>query len=74
MVVDQPKAARRYRSELAHTDRFYARAIVLGVLIEQIEPGSDWRKRLVALIDKYPKVPTAKMGFPADWRTRTFWV
>ena len=73
MVVDQPKAANRFRSEMGSTDRFYARAVVLIALLGSVAPGSAWMRRLVELIDRYPTVPTSAMGFPADWRTRPLW-
>lgn len=73
MLVNQPKAARQFRSEMINPDRFYARAIVLIALLDMIAPGSDWKQRLIALIDRFPSVPTAAMGFPVDWRTRTVW-
>lgn len=73
MLVDRPKVANRYKSELDPNDRFYARAVVLGALLEMIEPASDWRQRLISLIERYPKVQTSAMGFPPDWRTRAFW-
>lgn len=73
MLVDQPKVANRFRSELGGTDRFYARAVVLVALLGAVAPGSGWMQRLIHLIDRYPAVPTAQMGFPADWRTRRIW-
>ncbi|HEU4453669.1 MAG TPA: Abi family protein [Longimicrobium sp.] len=73
MLVDQPLSVKSLAAEFTDRERFYARAIVMGALVEVIDPGSDWRKRLIALIDAYPKVPTAAMGFPANWRTRNFW-
>jgi hypothetical protein len=52
---------------------FYARAIVLIALLDAVAPRSGWTARLIALIDRYPMVPTQAMGFPADWRTRPIW-
>lgn len=73
MNVDQPMAAKRLQPELGRTDLFYARAIVLGELVMVIDPASDWKRRLRALVDRYPGVPLGVMGFPADWSTRAFW-
>lgn len=73
MLVDQPKAAKRFQGELVRTDRFYSRAVVLIALLDAIAGGSGWKQRLIALIDRYPGVPTAAMGFPADWRRRAVW-
>jgi len=52
MVVDQPKAANRLKSEMSSTDRFYARAVVLIALLESVAPGSGWTQRLVNLIER----------------------
>ncbi|HEU0051609.1 MAG TPA: Abi family protein [Longimicrobium sp.] len=73
MLVDQPLAVKPLRAEFAQRDRFYARAIVMAALLEAIEPGSDWRKRLVALLDEFPMVQPTALGFPPDWRRRDFW-
>jgi abortive infection bacteriophage resistance protein len=73
MLVDQPKAAKKFRSEMASTDRLYARVIVLLALLDGIAHGSDWKQRLIDLIDRFPGIPTAAMGFPADWRLRAVW-
>lgn len=73
MHVDQPLAATRMRAEQTPTDRLYARLVAIGALLEMIDPGSDWRQRLVALSARYPSVPLAPMGIPAGWDTRPFW-
>jgi abortive infection bacteriophage resistance protein len=72
--VDQPMAAKKLKAELGGAgDRYYARAVVMSALLEMIDPDSDWKARLVALLDRHPGIPTAAMGFPPDWRARPFW-
>ena len=73
MLVDQPRVAKKLRSELASTDRFYARAVVLAALLRSLDPASRWKQRLQDLLARYPGVPLSAMGFPADWHTRDFW-
>lgn len=73
MVVDQPRAAKRLKAEFTSTDRFYARAVVLSVLLEAAGHGAAWRQRLVALLGRFPLVQPASMGFPADWQSRSLW-
>jgi abortive infection bacteriophage resistance protein len=73
MHVDQPLAAKKLRSEMIPTDRLYARLVVLAGLVEMIDPATDWKQRLVALVARSPSVPLAPMGVPADWDTRPFW-
>jgi abortive infection bacteriophage resistance protein len=73
MHVDQPIAAKKLRSEMMPTDRLYARLVVLAALLEMIEPGSDWKRRLAGLMERYPTVPLVQMGIPAGWEARPFW-
>ncbi|MGI4831144.1 MAG: Abi family protein [Janthinobacterium lividum] len=75
MLVNQPTRAKAFSSELATVaqQRFYGRAIVLGALLNKLDPGYLWRTELVTLIGASPTVPLANMAFPADWRTRPFW-
>lgn len=73
MHVDQPVGARRLRGEQGRTDLLYARLVVLGALLDVIGGGAEWKRRLCALVDRYPCVPLTVMGFPTDWRTREFW-
>ena len=75
MLVNQPTRARAFSSELVAVaqQRFYGRAIVLGALLDKLNPGYTWRAELVALVQQYPFVPVAGMGFPMDWQTRPFW-
>ncbi|HEX8317337.1 Abi family protein [Longimicrobium sp.] len=73
MHVDQPLAAKKLRSEMTPTDRLYARLIVLGALLEAVDPGSDWKQRLVGLVKHYPTVPLGLIGMPAGWENSPFW-
>ena len=73
MHVDQPVAAKKLRCEMTPTDRLYARLVVLASLLEMIGPGMDWKRRLVALLRRYPTVPLSQMGIPAGWDGRPFW-
>jgi len=47
--------------------------VMLDYLLSIIAPGSEWRERLVALIDGCPLADPASMGFPEGWRERTAW-
>jgi abortive infection bacteriophage resistance protein len=73
MHVDQPLAAKKLRSEMTPTDTLYARFVVLGALLEMVDPATDWKRRLIALIQRYPTVPLSQMGIPAGWDARAFW-
>lgn len=74
MHVDQPLAAKRLRAEMIPTDRLYARLVVLAALLEMIDPGTDWKQRLMTLVGRYPAVPLHQMGIPAGWIARPFWM
>lgn len=73
MHVDQPVGARKLRGEQGRTDLLYARIVVLAALLDVIGGGAEWKQRMAALADRYPRVPLSGMGFPEDWRTRVFW-
>jgi len=73
MLVDRPKAAKNLKAEFASTECFYARAVVLSSLLDASGHGRPWRRRLIALLDRYPIARPSSMGFPPDWRTRSFW-
>lgn len=73
MHVDQPVGAKKLRGELGRTDVLYARLVVLAALLDVMDAGAEWKRRLIELIDRYPRVPHDVMGFPDDWQTRDFW-
>ena len=68
--------AKAVSAEMTQTaqEKFYGRAIVLVSLLNRIEPIADWKQRLIDLFARYATVPLAQMGFPHDWRTRSFWL
>lgn len=73
MHVDQPVGAKKLRGEMGRTDVLFARLVVLAALLDMIGAGVEWKRRLVELMDRYPGVPRAIMGFPEGWQTREFW-
>lgn len=73
MHVDQPVGAKKLRAELGRTDVLYARLVILAALMDAMGAGAEWKRRLTELMDRYPNVPRAVMGFPEDWQARGFW-
>ena len=76
LLVNAPKKAKSYASDLADNTRFYSRLIVLAGLLKEIDPngGHGWRPQLVQLIEGRPaNVGLDAMGFPTDWRARAIW-
>jgi abortive infection bacteriophage resistance protein len=73
MHVDQPVGAKKLRVELGRTDVLYARLVILAALMDAIGAGAEWKRRLIELMDRYPRVPRGVMGFPEGWQARDFW-
>jgi abortive infection bacteriophage resistance protein len=76
LIVNKPMAAKAVSSELRppQQERFYSRAVLIVALLKNVEPASDWRRRLLDLLTRYPRVQVIEMGFPADWAIRPFWL
>jgi len=51
----------------------YAVSVVLYELLKQIAPDTSWHTRLKDLLAKHPVTPLAPMGFPANWKSESFW-
>ena len=52
----------------------YNTLVMLGVLLNTIDPGTIWPSRIRALLDGSPGVDPAAMGFPDTWRSCPLWV
>lgn len=72
-MVIKPLVARKHSAFLLSNDRFYAMAVLLWELLRTIAPDSIWHKRLSDLFVQFPTVPSAAMGFPANWKNQPFW-
>ncbi|NOQ52069.1 MAG: Abi family protein [Desulfuromonadaceae bacterium] len=53
--------------------RIYNTLVMLAYMMDIINPGHHWKKRLGELFTRYPQVFERSMGFPADWRNRPIW-
>jgi hypothetical protein len=47
--------------------------VVLVGLLDIIEPGQHWARKLITLLRDHSWDITPLMGFPSDWRERTLW-
>ena len=56
-----------------NTNRIFGVLTVLMFLLKTIAPQSQWKKRLWDLLDKYPEIPLASMGFPTNWKECPIW-
>ncbi len=52
--------------------KLYNTFVMTGYLMDVINPGHHWKKRLKDLI-AYHNINTAKMGFPTDWQDKPIW-
>lgn len=72
--VDKPMRAKRIRDEFGSSmNTFFARAVAIVALFEEIGHDRYWKTRLRELIDSPPFVDETLMGFPDGWRAREFW-
>lgn len=53
--------------------QLYNTLAMLAVLLARIEPETYWSSRLQALIDHFPDIRLAAMGFPDQWRSFPLW-
>jgi abortive infection bacteriophage resistance protein len=72
-LVIKPLVAKKHTGFLKSNDRFYAMAVVLWDLLRVVAPQSIWNQRLAELLGQFPAVPSAAMGFPANWKDEPFW-
>ena len=54
-------------------NRLFVVLTMLSCLMRHVAPHSQWRQRLYNLFDRYPDIPIAAMGMPADWRNHALW-
>jgi len=69
----KPKKAKKFGEHFQDNTKFYAQASVINVFLQVIADGSSWQRRLKALLDEYPQIPSNKMGFPDKWEDHQFW-
>jgi len=51
----------------------YNALTLIHYMLDRAAPGSQWKSRLIDLLDTHPLKNLSAMGFPADWRTRSLW-
>lgn len=54
-------------------DRLYSLLAIIQYLISRINPHSNWKDRLIALLNDNSTVSLVTMGFPDDWNKRALW-
>lgn len=59
--------------EPASGRQIYNTLTICAHIIRKIAPGSDWKMRMVSLLNSHPNQDLAAMGFPSGWRLRPEW-
>ncbi len=54
-------------------NRLFAAMTVLRYLLRLAAPQSQWQIRFENLLDRYPEIPLALMGFPTNWKDSPLW-
>jgi abortive infection bacteriophage resistance protein len=73
MIPDAKHASDWHSPRAMQNNRVFVVLTILSVLSRRIAPQSGWRTRLYELFDRFPDVPVAQMGLPADWRNHPLW-
>lgn len=53
--------------------RMFAILTILRYLLKNVAPTSLWGYRFRDLLNRYPTISLAAMGFPLDWETHAMW-
>lgn len=69
----EPKAHPRYLPHFQQPARFYARGCVIRLMTNAIDGNPHFADGLRYLLQQYPGIPSAVMGFPAGWDTDALW-
>ena len=46
---------------------------MISYLLSGISPGNSFAKKIIELLNKYPKLPRYYMGFTDDWMNEELW-
>lgn len=72
-MVNQPILAHSLAGVFSGGATFHTRAVILVDLLNKVAPGSDWKAKLISLIQATPG-RASQMGFPAGWEEQPFWL
>ena len=54
--------------------RLYNALAMICHLTRAVEGDAEWTARLKALLNRYPRIPPDRMGFPLDWQRLDVWL
>jgi len=69
----QKKRPEWHSPVVVNNQRIFGTLTILGYMLSQVAPKSQWKARVVALIDEHTDIPTVWMGFPHGWRESPLW-
>lgn len=73
LLPNRPKHKFLKQTDDLDSRKLYVTLCCIQRLLESINPTSHYKAKLKALIDKYPKVSIAEMGFPHEWLSEPLW-
>lgn len=53
--------------------RIFGVLTILKYMMDRVAPQSQWPKRMNALLNEYPEIPRADMGFAENWKDIPMW-
>lgn len=65
--------ANQWLSQIPRTDKTYFIMSMIIYLLNTVNPKHTFIERFSTLLNKYPNVDTAAMGFPTNWRDEELW-
>lgn len=54
-------------------DKLYSIICIIMFLLSVVHPKNTFHKKLLTLLDDYPMINLAKMGFPKGWQDESLW-
>jgi hypothetical protein len=54
-------------------NRIYLALASIEYLLRAFIPSTDFNRKLINLLDKYPDLPLYYMGFTKNWKDEEFW-
>ncbi|MGL5787087.1 MAG: Abi family protein [Bacteroidales bacterium] len=69
------KTTHKWISNVAYIDiqRVYFRLCIIKYLLISVSPHNSFKEKLIEILDKYPTVDIAAMGFPDNWTDEFLW-
>ena len=62
-----------YTKQLLPSDKLYPHLCYIAYWLNSITPSNTFTKDIKNLLEKYPVVDPAAMGFPRGWKNEPLW-